>query len=442
MASEQAEAGNDDVVAVSNATAEVVSAIRLGESNLAGINAMAAMMASLPDMTQYRSMISTSLPNMTRALSMLTVPLPDITPSLSLIAASLPDITQYRSTISTSLPDMTRALSMLTIPLPDMTPFTSMIASSLPDMTPYRSIAAAGLPEMSRSLSLIAASLPDMALYRSMIAAGLPELSRSLSMLSVPLPDMSPSLSLIAASLPDMTQYRSALTAGWAQDLLKSLPSISELRRAQYPANIADADVEIDFELFEEIMIEEGLPLAWVPSASTIEALMAADSRATRRRIVGNRWRGIIGDCEERLTSLTSIEAVKFAQFALSAIRALRGGHASSAQALAATTLDSILQQVMSRSERRAITGQTRPSADDYSARQYFAFTQIWAIHRPFFPDRGDSLPASFSRHGAVHGVSRRQYSRVNTVIALAHLTSLLCYVDSNYSRRVRAIAA
>lgn len=50
----------------------------------------------------------------------------------------------------------------------------------------------------------------------------------------------------------------------------------------------------------------------------------------------------------------------------------------------------------------------------------------IWGAHGEFWPDKGDKIPRSYSRHGSVHGVSRRQYSRINAVLALMHVVSLL----------------
>jgi hypothetical protein len=44
---------------------------------------------------------------------------------------------------------------------------------------------------------------------------------------------------------------------------------------------------------------------------------------------------------------------------------------------------------------------------------------------------RGESIQREFTRHGSAHAVSRMQYSRINAVIALMHVTAYIMLLDS-----------
>lgn len=39
-------------------------------------------------------------------------------------------------------------------------------------------------------------------------------------------------------------------------------------------------------------------------------------------------------------------------------------------------------------------------------------------------------MPTQFTRHGTVHTISSRQYSKANSLIALLHVVGLLCLIE------------
>lgn len=113
----------------------------------------------------------------------------------------------------------------------------------------------------------------------------------------------------------------------------------------------------------------------------------------------------------------------------------LAGNH-EAGQALAANLLDSILRHEFSSSDRRSITSQTdRLDIDDYPPRLALVLGGIWGAHGEYWPDRGDQIPRRFSRHASAHGVSKRQYSRVNATISVMHVAALLRVIQSDVLR-------
>jgi hypothetical protein len=220
------------------------------------------------------------------------------------------------------------------------------------------------------------------------------------------------------------------------QTLFDSLVEIPNLGRGIFPDNLIEADSDFDIETCKALMMDEGLPIAWVPRASTMSAVFAGTTRSERRAVYGRRWKSVVEDCVELLKQTTSPEIVELVAFAKKSAEALRQGHHEAALALSANTLDTVLKSYLSTAMRPEVTGKKRLEPDGYSARQFFVYSQLWGIHRPFYGNQSESPPSTFNRHGTVHGVSKRQYSRLNAVLGLAHLTSLLWWVDTGFANR------
>ena len=241
----------------------------------------------------------------------------------------------------------------------------------------------------------------------------------------------------IGSLVADTVESASRWFAAQLTPFLEALPDLVDIGRGIFPSNLIEADVELDLNKWTSLMMDEGLPIAWVPQAATIEAIMSAGSASARRSVYGTRWKGILTDCEVQLDGMSSSFADPYVKFAQKAVGALRGGHSEAAQSLAANTLDSVLQKILTGPERRPVLGPDRIDPDDFGNTKYFVYSQLWGIHRPFHGRGGEQVPKTFNRHGSVHGVSRKQFSRLNAVLAVAHLTSVLCYVNLAYSRGI-----
>lgn len=182
----------------------------------------------------------------------------------------------------------------------------------------------------------------------------------------------------------------------------------------------------------ETILLDEGLALAWVPPADILEALLNASSKQERRRILGRRWQRVVAACRESIESASDAEYAQYRAFALKAAKMLEDGHPEGAQALAANLLDTMLRETLDGPSRQQVTNQrTRISINDLPMRAAMVFGGIWGSHTEFWQSRGDSIPREFTRHGSAHAVSRRQYSRINAVIAAMHVTAYIMLLDS-----------
>jgi hypothetical protein len=247
-----------------------------------------------------------------------------------------------------------------------------------------------------------------------------------------------PPLKLDYSSLfPDFEGMRVSALA----DLLPSIRLIQDLQRDQFatliesaraaaaarlPPNWRGDEVSIPKDL-ETMLLDEGLPLAWVPPREILVKLFAAPTPSDRRKILGRRWKTVTRACLEELQNVTHAELVEHAEFAIEAAESLMEGRSKSSQALSANLLDTILRTSFNEKDRTTITGQKqRLNIDDYPLRVAIVLGGIWGSHGQFWPSKGDKVPRKYSRHGTAHGVSRRQYSRINALLALMHVVSLL----------------
>lgn len=220
-----------------------------------------------------------------------------------------------------------------------------------------------------------------------------------------------------------------------------ALARLNETIQNLFPPNWGDARPR-DWDEFKDMLAHEGIPVLWVPGPKIIAAIFEAEAPAERRRVISRRWKGIVTDCERVLEGVTHGHLADERGFALDCVRALRDGHVAPAQALASNLLDSVMQRFISKNFRRELTNNEFKDNgvtfdfDDYSFRLALTFAPVWCAHAKYKPWEGDPIPSDYVRHASVHGVSRRQYKRINAVIALMLVTSVIKFFDVELKRR------
>lgn len=183
----------------------------------------------------------------------------------------------------------------------------------------------------------------------------------------------------------------------------------------------------------EELLLDEGLALAWVPPERTVERVFNADTAAKRRDIIGRHWKPIGIASQHEIGQIDTPHLAGHVVFAREAASTLLSGSHRASQALSANLLDTILRTEFDDASRIEITSQKRRlDIEEYPLRVAIVLAGVWGSYGQFWPTNGDTIPHRYSRHGSAHGVSRRQYSRVNAVIALMHIVSLLRLLDTD----------
>lgn len=169
-----------------------------------------------------------------------------------------------------------------------------------------------------------------------------------------------------------------------------------------------------DFKTIEAILLDEGIPLAWVPNPDILQTLFDAPDAPARRRIIGRRWRRVVSDCEVVLNGVSHPTLQRY-------------------------LLGSILRRNFDKQPFRSVMtnkkGSDRFDLNDYRVKAAFTLAPIWRAYAEYWENQGDPIPRVFGRHPSAHAVCRTQYSRVNAVIGLMLVTSLLKLLDDELAR-------
>lgn len=243
----------------------------------------------------------------------------------------------------------------------------------------------------------------------------------------------------ISDSLAKIAQQFAAQQSSW----LKALgPTLERLRESFYPPNLRGIE-DLEFEDVEKVVMADGIALYGVPRTAIAEALIRADSAATRREVLGRHWKAISADCREAVEGFESEAVARWVPFALAGLDALDGGHTAAAQALAGPLIDSLLTAHFGSDRREYLPDKkgrrTTKKYQEFTVRQFVAFAPMWQTYQQFWANEGDTVPTTFNRNATAHTVSPRQFNRRNTVQALLFATGLLHFVDEQALRRKAA---
>lgn len=274
------------------------------------------------------------------------------------------------------------------------------------------------------------------------------------------IPKSPATLEIVTGALADMfdRQWRSltdplgSFITGWFGGLdLTDLRGILEaLDLRVIPDNLHELGIdEGDLESVSEVL-HDGIPLFWVPRARIAARLIAAPTSAARRAVIGHELSAITEDC------LAILDLVSNSNYLYEADRLreaadLLATHPAAAQALATTTLDSLMYRIARAKDvvftlvtspgGRAKSGheeETRAQLQrDLGRRGSFALAPVRPIYQQFRP-REEEIPRALNKHASFHRVHPFQYSRRNAAIALMLGSSVLLYMSRWFDDELR----
>lgn len=294
--------------------------------------------------------------------------------------------------------------------------------------------------------------LPIMKIDVAALLPGLMVASKAVANLAVPKIDVSALLPKIdtADLFPELTKTSEALAKAiapamesWSRVYRDQFAGVAEhlakITKSLYPPNWQDETMVSLPKNLDQILLDEGLPLAWVPPHAVLVKLFAASTPGERRTILSNHWRQILASCVTELESISESKLKEYVEFALEAAESLGAGRWKASQALSANLMDTILHRVFDKASRQKLIGQkSRIDYKSYPIKEALVLGGIWGSYSEYWTSNGDLIPRRYTRHASAHGVSRRQYTRLNSLVALMHVVGLLKVIEFDASRARR----
>lgn len=178
-----------------------------------------------------------------------------------------------------------------------------------------------------------------------------------------------------------------------------------------------------------ELLEETGLPIVWVPRADVVAALLDASDAETRDRLLLDREDEILEDVRHVLGEIEDEELRGIAECATQGVACFTDGHHGPTQAWAATILTTVLQGTLQYASLAEARRKMSMNWEEQSLRRLrLALVAMSVRHAlaEFWPHKGDPVPARFNRHASALWLSPEQFTRLNALISLMTVTSLI----------------
>ena len=201
-----------------------------------------------------------------------------------------------------------------------------------------------------------------------------------------------------------------------------------------------------DHSLLEGLLLDEGLALLWVVEPELRVQIFSAQSKFARLHILSDHQESIVDHCCELLEDIDQPDLAEWRDFAVEVASALRSGYTAAAQALAVNLIDTMLienftyQGKGQKMSHGTPSHSTRFNIDaEKEIEQGIVYGGLWGMFLPFHSDSKDAIPHQLSRHATAHAVSKRQYRRVNSLIAFMHAVDYLCLWQEGKAEKAKA---
>lgn len=317
-------------------------------------------------------------------------------------------------------PAATTAFVSSRVELPDLSKFLP----KMPDMSKY----SPKMPDMSKFLP----KMPDMSALFPKIelpnraAAAFPKIDvtnlgvfpqTDVSKLFGPLPNLDSITGLIG--LIDMPRVD---FSGLLSGMQKTFEKIAEALPPNWPA-------EIDFDLAESILNDEGIPLVWVPRAEIITLMLESADRTARLQVLVDHKEDVLHDCRAALHRITHAGFRDQLPLAEKVIAVMEAGFDEPAQALAVTVTETAVAATISGNYGQ-VKKQVHLNFEEIPytlMRIQAALAPIGVFYTSWYASENKPRPAELSRHVTVHAASIDHYTPANALVAVMLMASVLC---------------
>lgn len=214
---------------------------------------------------------------------------------------------------------------------------------------------------------------------------------------------------------------RLAMRCEVAEFIKQALTQIEADMPANWPSDGSPPETDII-----AFMDSSGWPVIWIPEEHLVKQLVDTPI-GTKENLLDSESDAVLDACSTALQQVTGTGIAALASCALDAVKAGQAGLWAASQALAAVSLDTTLQLHCGYT-----LGDARQIDDDPDLIEppFYRYALIMSCipHslQNYWPTNGDPIPTEFNRHASIHAVSPEQYNKVNALVALIYMTSLV----------------
>ena len=195
-----------------------------------------------------------------------------------------------------------------------------------------------------------------------------------------------------------------------------------------------------DYGLLEQLLLDEGLALAWVVEPDLLTQLLTAESASKRREMLAEHWEEIIDRCYRLLEAITLPALAEWRGFALNIAAALNSGHAETAQALAVSLIETmVIKDFGWKKKSKKMAKEKQPEMTPETIHRCVVYSGLRGVFSHFPPDDEAKIPSKLNRHASAHAVSTTQYTLTNSLIAFMHVVAYLCLWQEGETEKAKA---
>jgi hypothetical protein len=228
-------------------------------------------------------------------------------------------------------------------------------------------------------------------------------------------------------------------------DLSARLRDILQLRVPRLPPLLPNWEPGQWLDEPARIALEEGIPMAYVPSSELVAQLVTLDSREDRLALIEAQWLAVTQHCAEVLHRDIHGSFASILPLADAAAKALLDGHPEAAQALSVVVCDTLIKDwflgtyASVKNEVRRQDPGKEPDDATFDVFRYRLVIPILPLHEfleEWSPRSPRPRPAQLCRHVSIHHADVSHYSRCNAVLALMLVTGMIASLSEALFRR------
>ncbi|WP_211122365.1 hypothetical protein [Streptomyces yatensis] len=175
-------------------------------------------------------------------------------------------------------------------------------------------------------------------------------------------------------------------------------------------------------------VMEDGIPLVWVPPAEVIRVLCAESAPARRRTVLVGHVDQILEHGQHVLASIRRQDLAYPREYLRECLDLLGDGRPAAAQALATSVWDTTiralvradpsLQNKYGEFEYRTAKEKMPPASMAATISKFRAYCLHTCLHAAWANYFGPPVPREYNRHATAHAVGPTQYTMANALVA------------------------